>query len=465
MEWRYEHCYGKGLNEEVVEGDHITAVEYDATGNLLAFGDRAGRVTVLQRWTNPVNQTREMSPSKRSTAPARYLLCTTFQSHEPQFDCLKSVEIEEHINRICWLPPHTPRPMLLATNDKTIKLWRLRLDGSPLLSPRSGSGSGSGSFGGTSPRTNGVSPLLAPRRCPSASPATLKREFANNHMYHINSIWLNSDSQSFLSADDLRINLWHLDHTESLNVVDLKPENMEDLCEVITSAAFHPDHCAVFAFSTSKGSIRLGDLRHSTTVRSFLRSFEVEDDPAHRTFFTEIVSSISDMKISNNGRFILARDYLTLKVWDTNMEREPVKVITLHEPLRKRLCDLYENDCIFDKFECSWSSDGRVVATGSYRNHFKVKDVTSLGQPSAKSTKSPLKSAAQTFECAPLGKKPSLVYLRKLGKGSRVDEAYDKGTMADFSRKALHLAFHPQEYEVAVATQQTLGLFLADHVK
>lgn len=26
---------------------------------------------------------------------------------------------------------------------------------------------------------------------------------------HINSIWLNSDSQSFLSADDLRINLWH----------------------------------------------------------------------------------------------------------------------------------------------------------------------------------------------------------------------------------------------------------------
>lgn len=74
-------------------------------------------------------------------------------------------------------------------------------------------------------------------------------------------------------------------------------------------------------------------------IRSFLRSFEVEDDPTQRTFFTEIVSSISDMKIAGravpslparqlvtlelgggwpattNGRFILARDYLTLKVW------------------------------------------------------------------------------------------------------------------------------------------------------
>lgn len=32
-----------------------------------------------------------------------------------------------------------------------------------------------------------------------------------------------------------------------------------------------------------------------------------------------------------------------------------------------QLCDLYENDSIFDKFECCLSGDGLHVATGSYR--------------------------------------------------------------------------------------------------
>ena len=52
-------------------------------------------------------------------------------------------------------------------------------------------------------------------------------------MYHINSISLNSDDETYLSADDLRINLWHLDSTtECYNVVDIKPVNMEELTEV-----------------------------------------------------------------------------------------------------------------------------------------------------------------------------------------------------------------------------------------
>jgi serine/threonine-protein phosphatase 2A regulatory subunit B len=32
-----------------------------------------------------------------------------------------------------------------------------------------------------------------------------------------------------------------------------------------------------------------------------------------------------------------------------------------------QLCDLYENDSIFDKFECCLSGDSQRVATGSYR--------------------------------------------------------------------------------------------------
>ncbi len=43
--------------------------------------------------------------------------------------------------------------------------------------------------------------------------AVPKRVFANAHTYHINSISLNSDQETFMSADDLRINLWHIEIT------------------------------------------------------------------------------------------------------------------------------------------------------------------------------------------------------------------------------------------------------------
>lgn len=43
--------------------------------------------------------------------------------------------------------------------------------------------------------------------------------------------------------------------------MDLKPENMEDLSEVITVAEFHPHHCHLLAFSSSAGATRLCDMR------------------------------------------------------------------------------------------------------------------------------------------------------------------------------------------------------------
>ena len=57
--------------------------------------------------------------------------------------------------------------------------------------------------------------------------STPKRIFANAHTYHINSISINSDQETYLSADDLRINLWHLEVTDQViiclgNVEEIK---------------------------------------------------------------------------------------------------------------------------------------------------------------------------------------------------------------------------------------------------
>lgn len=47
------------------------------------------------------------------------------------------------------------------------------------------------------------------------------------------------------------------------DIVDIKPANMEELTEVITAAEFHPHHCNTFVYSSSKGTIRLCDMRAS----------------------------------------------------------------------------------------------------------------------------------------------------------------------------------------------------------
>ena len=43
-----------------------------------------------------------------------------------QFDYLKSLEIEEKINKIRWCETANNSLFLLSTNDKTVKLWKVR---------------------------------------------------------------------------------------------------------------------------------------------------------------------------------------------------------------------------------------------------------------------------------------------------------------------------------------------------
>lgn len=49
-----------------------------------------------------------------------YTVYSTFQSHEPEFDYLKSLEIEEKINKIRWLRRKNQAHFLLSTNGNKI---------------------------------------------------------------------------------------------------------------------------------------------------------------------------------------------------------------------------------------------------------------------------------------------------------------------------------------------------------
>ena len=79
---------------------------------------------------------------------------------------------------------------------------------------------------------------------------------------------------------------WNLEISDrSFNIVDIKPSNMEDLTEVITSAEFHPNHCSLLAYSSSKGNIRLVDMRQSALCDSPAKLFDEQEPPSSRNFF------------------------------------------------------------------------------------------------------------------------------------------------------------------------------------
>jgi len=203
-----------------------------------------------------------------------YKFHTEFQSHEPEFDYLKSLEIEEKINKIKWCKRQNASHYLLSTNDKTIKLWKvfeksLKVVAENNLTQDLTPG-GTTNGGGATIRPNSHFRSAADLKMPRLThhdtvvAAVPRKTYANAHAYHINSISVNSDGETFISSDDLRINLWNLNiQNESFNIVDIKPTNMEELTEVITAAEFHPKSCNVFMYASSKGTIKLADMRES----------------------------------------------------------------------------------------------------------------------------------------------------------------------------------------------------------
>ncbi|GER38507.1 serine/threonine-protein phosphatase 2A 55 kDaregulatory subunit B [Striga asiatica] len=458
LEWRFSQAFGDKLpGEDIQDGefpiltpgrfDFITALEFDKNGDHLAVGDRGGRVVIfhkevrifpfplifsesdkvyhllfvsvcecedfgLANKTLDVNKLTsrdelEQLDSAMINHPT-FQYKTEFQSHEPEFDSLKSIEIEEKINKIRWCAPPNGSLCLLSTNDKTIKLWRVKdhevkqdsemeisqsvssenslLAENSFINGQTTDFSNSSSLEWTENVANNVSYDGGNKKIACLEDATrarCRKVYEHAHDFNVNSISVNSDWETFVSGDDLRINLWNLEvSNQCFNIIDMKPTNMEDLIEVITAVEFHPFHCNLLAYSSSRGFVRLVDMRQSALCDHNARIFK-DEDSLPKSFFTEIIASITDIKFANDGRHILSRDYMNLKLWDMNMDAGPVATFRIHDNLRPKvrssiignrdiLCDLYNNDAIFDKFECCIAKDRLSFATGSYSNHLRV---------------------------------------------------------------------------------------------
>lgn len=145
------------------------------------------------------------------------------------------------------------------------------------------------------------------------------------------------------------------------------------------------------------------------------------------------------------------------------MENKPVKTIPIHEHLRPRLCDTYENDSIFDKFEVVFSGDGNNVMTGSYNNNFMIypSDPEKEYEVVLQADKSAFKAKKVGVPTPINGKKAgSRAGSPAAGPGARMRKETDADQI-DFNKKILHMSWHPFEDSIAIAATNNLFVFSA----
>ncbi|KAJ6251763.1 protein phosphatase pp2a regulatory subunit b [Anaeramoeba flamelloides] len=395
FKWRISQIFGDNTNtEDIDEKDKISTLEFDKTGDYIAVGDNSGRVILFQS-DNIKNQSSSESDisdreidieesengsekekeiedefiKKKEKQRLKYQFYAEFQSHEPSFDYIKSLEVSEKINKIQWIKRRNQSHLLLTTNDQAIKLWKIitkKIRSFDNINSKKEQQN-------LNSENNFHFPKMEVTQVEKKSTNT--KIYGDAHVYNINSISLSCDDETFISSDDLRINLWNLERSDkAFNIVDIKPENIKQLSEVITCSQFHPSECSEFIYSTSKGIINYADLRQGSKCNESVRRFQDEKNLKKETFFDEIVSNITDIKFSPCGRYFLSRNFTSLKVWDMNMENQPLSTFYFHDFSHNRFNELYESDYIFDRFKCNWSGDGKYAMTGSYEDYYYIFD-------------------------------------------------------------------------------------------
>lgn len=355
MEWTKTQNVGESRAlEQIEQRDVISSMKFDPSGDFLAVGDQNGRIILFEQFEQP--------NMKKARFAVKY--AEEFQSHEKEFDQLKSTDIEEKINSIEWVKKGEHHKFLLTTNDKNVKLWKIfkkKIRSSVSYSQEHFDNSDKYEI----PELNEIEE----KWCPS-----LKRTFANLHKQNITIISANIDGEKFLTGDDLKINIWSIENPNTcFPVVDY--EDPEPTV-VVTSAKFDPEFDYKFIYSTSAAQINLIDLRISSKCALPSLVIEEKNPPGKVTLFTPYLQSISDVCYNRDGT-LTSREYLTTKIWDPRKPDAPLETFNIFESMKSKIREVYENDMIFDKFLVSTSADSNFILTGMYNNSFHVIDRTS----------------------------------------------------------------------------------------
>lgn len=184
------------------------------------------------------------------------------------------------------------------------------------------------------------------------------------HECIINSISMCPNGKNFISSDDLNVYLWDLNkHDKVCHIVDHK-ETVKPISEVITSSKFHPDKPYEILWTSTNGTIRIGDLRTKFLMDQPTQTFKYRSKIVD--YYDELVYSISYAEFCHNTDCVVARDYFTVKYWDLRNTKEPCLKVDVIENSNKSMRELCDSQEICAEFEVKDSAGSEFCVTGGY---------------------------------------------------------------------------------------------------
>lgn len=513
--WKFTQWFRKLPGEEenlaIARNYELTALEFDKSGNFLASGDRSGTVVVLK------NDPEKADMEQKKT---HFGLYSEITSHKQEFDFLISKPIEPGITALKWGPQTNDSQYLLTTNTKQIRLWKLQeretfsftnFNLPPKQEEILHQGPKGNSFKlpklSLSSRkikeTTEIKSLKVPSfvKEPKDVVCDMKRNyFKTSHRVFISQLAVANDQETFLSADSLSINQWSLYRDDiCCSLVDLAPHGVQGITEILLSLDHHPESNHLFLYGTSKGKLNLCDMRVKALADKPIKSFNglkkpVQTSPManleeqvmvdEASMFDEVTSGITGMQFSGGGRFIITRDYMSIKIWDMNYGRRPIETLYVHEFLRPRLFELHEHNRTWqDNFKITVSPSGNI-ATGTYSNYFHIFDlgkkkdlfIRASQQPEAVADISRMNKRKKVSylhpadEDYPLPSQNKKKWLPGIFGGKSKSKEKNESLVReypfhlpfqniDFNKKAAQICWHPEHDVIAVAGENNLYMY------
>jgi serine/threonine-protein phosphatase 2A regulatory subunit B len=142
---------------------------------------------------------------------------------------------------------------------------------------------------------------------------------------------------------------------------------------------------------------------------------------------------------------VVCRDFISLKIWDIRNPAKPLRSIPITDYMDKKLCELYEAESFFDKFNISQSPCGKYALTGAYTNMGHIIDLE--GKFNVQ-----LESAFGNKRGKTCSAKARDYINRKL-------QPFTDGPTLDLKKKVLLNCWHPKENIVALGSHNCIFLF------
>lgn len=261
------------------------------------------------------------------------------------------------------------------------------------------------------------------------------------HNYPINTISVCANGENFISADDYSIHLWNIENkTLTFNILELpfpKTKDDAEYFERFSAVQFHPKADNLFVASTNTGLNRLCDMRFQSTCNDTAQYFEADDNPDKRDI-KAIIDAVSDVTFSPDGRYIYARDFIEVKIWDVNQLSKPVATIPLYPPVTYMLADiLTDYSTGIDRFTVASNYNGKYLSTGFFDGALHIVDTKTLQNTQI-----------------------TLNYSRKL-KARTIPTDLNETFPEDFDymRQVLRTTWHPKTNLVAAAMNNSVFLY------